>query len=447
MIFMRQKLLTLLAVALLVMAALLLIKKSTSDYDTTALAKDEPAGSSASAGRGSLAARLKLEEVILGKRRVPDSSEEVEARARYFRATEKWISQLSIEDCVALLDMIESRDIHHELRKYLYSHYGKLDAMAAYKRVAQVESDDASMMHYLSGYVMDGWGSREPSKAWYYYLENIKPLIDIGNNYGHNYYRTAFTIFEQWAKKNPKEGYAQVLQAKGDFFESGIYGYYKGLPTNTEFAMEAKQFSSDVVPRRNEFSTSFWRYGKEWNGAENLAAILAAKWASVDADAATDWWVTWWLRFKNNAKNINEEQRASVLGLLIPEWTGTYVENQPELAIRWIYDHQNYLQHHAFAAEAVPSIAKYRPDIAMDFIKMIKSPDSQASLLSMLTAPRAPSGQYGDLHPSCLLPPKLVEDALSTFEFNEKQKGFVLRSIDARKKFEAEKPELPASDW
>jgi hypothetical protein len=119
MIFMRPKLLTLLAVALLVTAALLLIKTSTSDYDTAALTKDEPAGSSASAGRGSLAARLKLEEVILGKRRVPDSSEEAEARSRYFRATEKWISQLSIEDCVALLDIIESRDIHHDLRKYL----------------------------------------------------------------------------------------------------------------------------------------------------------------------------------------------------------------------------------------------------------------------------------------------------------------------------------------
>jgi hypothetical protein len=386
-------------------------------------------------------ARKALEDVISGKRKKPPY-QNLEASKRYYKITGHWISELTLDDCVALIESIEEEKICYDMLDVLYERYGELDHQGAMNRVNEVSKKDEDVTCAKITSVLIGWARVEPEVSWVYFLNLSKEGVLPGLDYTH----LARRIFNSWANLDHTVAYQYLIKTERRHFAVAVSSYYYGLSDKADFPKEAEQLEQimkDVNFRDGSFSN---HHDMEWTNKELLPATLVSKWANHDMDAAISWWLK---NYDSRQSQLSEEDNhAFRMGVLFVIWAGEY-EFYPDKALQWANANLDVLQNSYFIEFAIPSLAKHRPSETVELIRKILSKKKQAEQLANVT--RAPvivgDGRYRSQKTSAILSPDLVESLIDSFSFNEAERQQVVDAICGRREYEANQPAPPASEW
>lgn len=363
---------------------------------------------------------------------------------RYYSLTNRWVSQLNLADCIALIEQIEKGKKYRSMLEKFYNRYGELDPQGAIARLNESLWKSADTYSTLLSNVLQGWGRKHPAEAWDFFskLDQNEVLKD------HFYRDLAFEVFQAWAARDVETAYNYLLKAEGQYFYRGASGYYFGLPQRVDFHREAAQLEITLKEGRHLCGSSLVINGQEWYNQQELAVRFAGKWAMKDADAATEWL----LRVFPGAgqQKNNPEWIANRLGFFVASWSGLYGPNEPDAAIEWTLNQHELLQSTIFQELAIPFIAKNSPVEIFDIVQKIQSVDRQALLLEQLV--RSPAhqihGYYGGVMGiAACVEPDVMESALHQFAFTEQQRQRVSNAIQERRDYEAKQPPPPPSDW
>ena len=386
-------------------------------------------------------ARRNLEEVLSGKRKEPDY-QNYEASTRYWDLTQKWLADLSLSDCIGLIEFCETPRRYHHLLDRLYERYGELDHKSAFDRIDKDSTRHASLKSAQISYVIIGWGRVQPAEAWAYTTDLDKEKVLRENNYRD----IASEIFGSWVKLDPDQAHQHLLKTEGDSFYAGSTAYYYGLPQTADFRKEASKMEDAIKNQRYFSGDEINHYGVEWSAQVMSSSQFASSWASVDADAA----IAWWLKVSTDSEEMkaHTEWRAYRLGFLVASWVGIHIPYDPDPAIRWLSANLDILQSDEFQKIALPSLAKHRPKETMELIRKIESIDQQAYRVAQLVRSPAPFlGKYGIYNIAGIVEPDIVESVLDTFSFDVDQRKRVINAIRERRIYEANQPVPPPSDW
>lgn len=386
-------------------------------------------------------ARRNLEEVLSGKRKEPDY-QNYEASTRYWDLTQKWLADLSLSDCIGLIEFCETPRRYHHLLDRLYERYGELDHKSAFDRIDKDSTRHASLKSAQISYVIIGWGRVQPAEAWAYTTDLDKEKVLRENNYRD----IASEIFGSWVKLDPDQAHQHLLKTEGDSFSAGSAAYYYGLPQTADFRKEASKMEDAIKNQRYFSGDEINHYGVEWSAQVMSSSQFASSWASVDADAA----IAWWLKVSTDSEEMkaHTEWRAYRLGFLVASWAGFHIPHDPDPAIRWLSANLDILQSDEFQKIALPSLAKHRPKETMELIRKIESIDQQAYRVAQLVRSPAPFlGKYGIYNIAGIVEPDIVESVLDTFSFDVDQRKRVINAIRERRIYEANQPVPPPSDW
>jgi hypothetical protein len=386
-------------------------------------------------------ARRNLEEVLSRKRKEPDY-QNYEAHTRYWNLTQKWLADLSLSDCIGLIEFCETPRRYHNLLDRLYERYGELDHKSAFDRIDKDNTRDASLKSAQISYVIIGWGQVQPAEAWAYTTDLDKEKVLRENNYRD----IASEIFGSWVKLDPDQAHQHLLKTEGDSFSAGSAAYYYGLPQTADFRKEASKMEDAIKNQRYFSGNEINHYGVQWSELVMASSQFASSWASVDADAA----IAWWLKVSTDSDEMkaHSEWRAYRLGFLVASWAGFHIPHDPDPAIRWLSANLDILQSDEFQRIALPSLAKHRPKETMELIRKIELIDQQASLVAQLVSSPPPFlGKYGLFQIAAVVEPDIVESVLDTFSFDVDQRKRVINAIRERRNYEANQPVPPPSDW
>lgn len=398
-------------------------------------------------------ARDNLYAVLTGQRAAPDSSN-WPARRQYYRDTQDWVDALGLDDCVKLIDQMERSAQFHQLIHKLYIRYGVLDAEGAIKRLGGDPRDlrtDSLKLALLCD-VIQGWAKTSPADAWAYFERWT-------TDEGHNPLRAAgeagdipFEVFKSWAAQNSSEAFSTLQHIPSKEFHMGVRGYIHGLPASADFRSEATKWESllqgrsDAIPQlgaTERDTPNFW-----------LSLTLATKWMDRDSDSASAWWLTRdpYGRNLDSTSIDSRAQESYWVGLLIENWAGPWAyetENNPSEAVRWIMSNPSFLTHQGFQDQALPAIARHRPDDAMELIRQIESSQRRSYVLYMLLRPPTfeGEGRYRRQVPSAILNPDAVESELATLGLDDDDLERVEATIATRREFDSSQPPPQASTW
>lgn len=399
-------------------------------------------------------ARDNLDAVLIGERAAPDSSN-WPARRQYYKDTQDWVDALGLEDCVELIDKMERSAQFHQLIHKLYIRYGTLDPDGAIQHLGgdprHLRTDSLKLALLCD--IIQGWAKTSPAEAWAYFErwttdEGHNPIREAGESQD-----IPFEVFKSWSAQDTSSAFSTLQHIPSEEFHMGARGYIHGLPASADFDSEATKWErllegrSDAIPLLGEAerdTPNFW-----------LSLTLATKWMDRDSDSASAWWLTR-DRYERSLDSISIDRRtqreAYWVGLLIENWAGPWTyetENNPSDAVRWIMSNPSFLTHEGFQDQALPAIARHRPDDAMVLIRQIESPQRRSYVLYKLLRPPTfeGEGRYRRRVPSAILSPEAVESELATLGLDGDDLERIEATIAARREFDSRQPQPQASTW
>ena len=383
-----------------------------------------------------------------------------EPMMRYWTAVRSWVADLTLVDCLALIESVEKDKVYPSFRRDLYARYGELAGRAgieqrevglrnALQQKADGNPASPDVLAAAICHIMTGWSKNAPAEVWQYFRSWDQPQGDNGLRSCGEVKFMVQDLFQNWAARDHHQAFDALLAVTAEDFESASAGYYLGLPATADFAAEAGRLDQ-LIRLKTAQNQLRWNYGEghdDGRGADYfLSRGLATRWVDRDPDAAIQWWNT----RDPDAARVDDAAswRGHWTGQLIAHWA-TDDPNTGTRAAEWLLKNPHRLRETSFQDEALPAIAKNSPEAVIRLIQGLESADRQASLLSEYT--RAPAfsgdGLYRRMVPSALLDPDAVEAVLPEFGFDDKQLERVRNAIRERRKFEAEKPRAVDCGW
>lgn len=406
-------------------------------------------------------ARRQLALVLYRQHPAPDSTiVGWDPMMRYWTAVRRWVADLTLDDCLALIESVERNNGYPSFRRDLYARYGELAGRAgisereaglrnALQQKANGNPASPDVLAAAMCHIMTGWSKNAPAEVWQYLRSWNQPAGDNGLRTCGEARFMVQDLFQNWATRDHHQAFDALSAVTAEDFESASSGYYLGLPAHADFAAEAGRLDQ-LIRLKTADGQLRWNSGEghqDDRGADYfLSRSLATRWVDRDPDAAIQWWNT------RDPDSARADGSASWLG----RWTGQLIAhwatgdpNAGTHAAEWLLENPQWLREASFQDEALPALAKTSPAAVIPLIRGLESADRQASLLSEYT--RAPAflgeGIYRRLVPSALLDPDAVEAVLSEFGFDDKQLERVRNAIRERRKFEAEKPPPVDCGW
>ena len=400
-------------------------------------------------------ARELLLAVLTGQRKEPGLADGWSARKRCYIETQAWIDALSLEDCVALIDAMEKAGMFHRLIGNLYIRYGELDFRGGLSRVGGDPPDLGRDLHKLALLCdcLQGWARVSPAEAWNYFE---RWTSEDGRNLIHQAGESRFIaheVFKNLAAHDPESAFNMLSHIHREDFEMGARGYYRGLARSADFPSEAGKLER-LIESKLAANEILWSTGDEGPNHQ-LSLALATKWADRDPKSAAAWWLTRQesADLDSDASEENKiHEQAYWLGLLVENWAGPWqgeAENNPNGALGWLSSNPNWMQDEGFQDRALPAIARYKPLEAIRLIQSIESASRRSFLLSSLVQSPVDvgEGKYRHQIPSAILDPDIVERELARFGFAEGELARILHTIEQRREFDANQPELGNTRW